>query len=633
MIELNDVSRSFGDKRVLDGITLQIENGITFLVGPSGAGKSTLAGIIGGIDRNFTGTVRIDGRAVSERSEAESYHALNTSIGFIWQNFHLIPSRTVSQNVALPLEIANDADEKTTLRALRSVGIENLAQQHVRSLSGGQRQRTAIARELAKSPAVIIADEPTSALDPQSAQDCMDSLRDVARGRCVIVVTHDESLIRPTDGLIRLSKGRVTESRAPKTSGTRSKRAARLPFRGTGIAGAARLALTSARHGIARCLTVIACALIVSTLAAPVLHGALSHKTDDALANIYQSYGDNALDISIVRSFMGAGGSQDKSAGPNVDVDQDTSGLFKRYADDPRVSGIYAMQTYDEIEVEIDGKTLHPQSSGSAPAFGRLVAGSAPAPNSNDVVVPQSVAKNLGIKNEDIIGKSIKFHASVTTWNGNDPIWKPVETTAKICGVVDTTMKMAYEGQSYEFELEDAFFFSPKTTMDMRKQAGLSSEPDFTIRPTSPKAMIEIKDELSAQGVVPLGNFELVENTVRLQEGTQSQSQTASAAVLAAAAALCLAVFAGVAWARKREIAIMRICGCSRVDMTLTLAFEGLFVAAGAGIASFAAGTILGGNAATWAIVACAGSAFAYLIQIATAALSNPFSVLKRARR
>ena len=633
MIELEHVCRAFGGKQALKDITLRIDSGITFLVGPSGAGKSTLAGVIAGTDRDFTGTLRIDGQDVTARSESESYHSLNTDIGFVWQSFHLISSRTAAENVALPLEISGEVDERAVAHALRAVGMEKLADRRVRELSGGQRQRVAIARELAKSPAAIIADEPTSSLDAENARGCMDVLRAIARERTVIVITHDESLITPEDGLIRLSKGSVVEKRCPKRAKAPRARKARRHFSGLDAAGAARLALSSIRHGALRCGAVLACTAAIAAIAAPVLGGAVEKRTDDALAGIYDSYGGSALDISIIESFTGAAGTGGENAGPDVDVSQDTTGLLEQYASDPRLEGVYAMQPYDEIEVEVEGKVYRPNPSGNAPVLDHLVAGSLPNPKGNEVVIPLSTAKGLGLSPDEAVGKTIAFKASITTWNENAPVWKPVETRAVVSGVADTTMKTPIEGETYEFEIEDAFFFSPEATTEMRAQAGLSGDPDFTLRPIDPESMIEIKDELSAKGVVPLGNFELVEHSIRLQEGTRGQSQTASATLLVAAGALSLAVFAGATWARRREGAILRICGCSRSDLARSIAMEGAMVIAVSALLGAGIGSVAGAGALTGAATSAATAACAYVVQIAASALENPFSILKRARR
>lgn len=633
MIELEHVCRSFGSKQALKDVTLRIGNGVTFLVGPSGAGKSTLASVIAGMDRGYTGILRIDGRDIATRSEAEAYHALNTGIGFVWQGFHLVSSRTVAENVALPLELAGDVDERSITRALRAVGMEKFAGRRVRELSGGQRQRVAIARELAKDPAAIIADEPTSALDPENARACMDALRAIAQERSVIIVTHDESLISPEDGLIRLAEGAVVERRDPKHAGASRGRKARRAFSGLDAATAARLALSAVRHGLLRCGAVLACAVAVSVVAAPVLTGAVSNQTDDALAAIYDSYGGSALDISIIDSFTGVAGTDGKDDGPDIDVSQDTTGLLERYAEDPRVKAVYTIQPYDEIEVELGGRTYRPASSGNAPVLDHLVAGSLPGPKGNEVVIPLSAAKGLGLSPEEAVGETLAFKATVTTWNGDEPVWKPVEMKAVISGVADTTMKTSFEGEVYEFEIEDAFFFSPGATTEMRAQAGLTGSPDFTLRPETPDAMIEIKDELSAKGIVPLGNFEVVESTVRLQEVTRAQSQTASATLLAASGALSLAVIAGATWARRREGAILRICGCSRGDLAWSVFAEGAMLVIAAALLGAGAGAIAGGSILTGAGVSALTVACAYAVQVAASALANPFSILKRARR
>ena len=207
---------------VLKGIDLQFDRGeFVSIVGESGGGKTTLMNIIGGLDRAFSGTVRVAGEALDHRQEKQLDTYRREMVGYIYQSYNLIPHLTVLDNVLMALDMTTLSSAERKARAqqlLAEVGLADQAKKHPRQLSGGQKQRVAIARALAVDPQIIIADEPTGALDSQNTQEVLEILDQIAkRGKLVIAVTHSEAVANYGTRVIRLADGKIVadERRRP----------------------------------------------------------------------------------------------------------------------------------------------------------------------------------------------------------------------------------------------------------------------------------------------------------------------------------------------------------------------------------------------------------------------------------
>jgi putative ABC transport system ATP-binding protein len=225
IIETEKLSKEFvrDEFRVvaLKDVTLTIEKGeFVVLMGPSGSGKSTLLHLIAAMDRPTSGSLRVLGHALAEMTDREIAHWRNEHIGFIFQQFNLIPVLTALENVELPLKLTNlnrTERREHAITALKLVGLEDRLDHLPRQLSGGQEQRVAIARAIVTDPALILADEPTGNLDATSAQEVRTILRRLNKefGKTIVIVTHDPAAAHDATVLHHLEKGQMTEVAIP----------------------------------------------------------------------------------------------------------------------------------------------------------------------------------------------------------------------------------------------------------------------------------------------------------------------------------------------------------------------------------------------------------------------------------
>jgi putative ABC transport system ATP-binding protein len=202
--------------RALDDVSLKVERGeVVLLMGPSGSGKTTLLSIMGCILKASSGSVKIQGREISQLSERQIPRVRLNEIGFIFQGFNLFPTLTAGENVELTLDLHGLRGKKARTRAgelLEQVGLIDKYKSYPADLSGGQKQRVAIARALAGEPEIILADEPTAALDSQSGRVVMRILKNLShdRDRAVVIVTHDNRVLEYGDRIVHIEDGQLS---------------------------------------------------------------------------------------------------------------------------------------------------------------------------------------------------------------------------------------------------------------------------------------------------------------------------------------------------------------------------------------------------------------------------------------
>jgi putative ABC transport system ATP-binding protein len=223
MIKIRNLCKSFqrpGEAmlKVLHEVDFSVDEGeFVAIVGPSGSGKTTLMNILGLLDRPDSGEYELQGKPVAKLSPEERARVRNEAIGFVFQQFHLLPRTTATENVELPMlySTRSDADiQKKAREALCRVGLEERLTHYPSELSGGQQQRVAIARAMVNDPSVVLADEPTGNLDQKSGRQIMELFRELNRnGSTILLITHDNAVANAASRIVHIDNGQLTEAR------------------------------------------------------------------------------------------------------------------------------------------------------------------------------------------------------------------------------------------------------------------------------------------------------------------------------------------------------------------------------------------------------------------------------------
>ncbi|WP_195254523.1 ABC transporter ATP-binding protein [Merdimmobilis hominis] len=217
ILQTKDLRKTYGageaEVHALDGVDLAVEKGeFVAVVGTSGSGKSTLLHMLGGLDRPTSGTVTVDGKELSTLKDEELTIFRRRKIGFVFQNYNLVPVLNVYENIVLPIQLdGSQPDEAYVGRIIVILGLQSKLQNLPNNLSGGQQQRVAIARALAAKPAIILADEPTGNLDSKTSQDVMGLLKVTSQtfSQTIVMITHNEEIAQMADRIIRIEDGRI----------------------------------------------------------------------------------------------------------------------------------------------------------------------------------------------------------------------------------------------------------------------------------------------------------------------------------------------------------------------------------------------------------------------------------------
>lgn len=220
ILETKDLQKIYGkgetEIRALDGVSFSVEKGeFVAIVGTSGSGKSTLLHMIGGLDVPSSGQVTVDGQELSHMNDEELTIFRRRNIGFVFQQYNLVPMLNVWENIVLPVRLDGRKPQKKYIHSIiRILGLEEKMESLPSALSGGQQQRVAIARALAAKPAILLADEPTGNLDSKTSQDVMGLLKMTGRQfhQTIVMITHNEEIAQTADRILRIEDGRLRSS-------------------------------------------------------------------------------------------------------------------------------------------------------------------------------------------------------------------------------------------------------------------------------------------------------------------------------------------------------------------------------------------------------------------------------------
>lgn len=216
MIEINEITKSYGSHdnkfQVLKGISTEInDGGFIVILGASGSGKSTFLNVISGLEYPDSGSVRYDGRDITKLSDHDLTAFRRQTVGFIFQQYYLLPNMTVEKNVRMGADLANNSDYREIIKAVR---LEEKLKKYPGELSGGEQQRVAVARALAKKPRVLFLDEPTGALDEQTGRQVLDYICRLQKEYkfTVVMVTHNLNIAEMANTVIQMNSGRILQS-------------------------------------------------------------------------------------------------------------------------------------------------------------------------------------------------------------------------------------------------------------------------------------------------------------------------------------------------------------------------------------------------------------------------------------
>ena len=219
ILETKNLKKYYGQEpnitRALDGVDVQVERGeFVSIIGTSGSGKSTLLNMLGGLDIPSSGSVKIGGREIGKMNDEQLTVFRRSNIGFVFQNYNLVPILNVYQNIVLPIELdGNKVDKSYVKEIIRLLHLEEKLDNLPNNLSGGQQQRVAIARALASKPAIILADEPTGNLDSRTSLEVMQLLKMTSTefSQTLVMITHNPELAQIADRMIHIEDGKIVE--------------------------------------------------------------------------------------------------------------------------------------------------------------------------------------------------------------------------------------------------------------------------------------------------------------------------------------------------------------------------------------------------------------------------------------
>ncbi|MFR3252118.1 MAG: ABC transporter ATP-binding protein [Eisenbergiella sp.] len=217
ILQTTDLKKYYGKEpnvtRALDGVTLSIEKGeFVAIVGTSGSGKSTLLNMMGGLDVPTSGKIVVDGKDLSALNDEQLTIFRRRKIGFVFQNYNLVPVLNVYENIVLPVELDGDKPDKKFMKeVVRMLALEDKLNNMPNNLSGGQQQRVAIARALVSKPAIVLADEPTGNLDSKTSSDVLGLLKTTSRKfhQTLVMITHNNEIAQLADRIVRIEDGRI----------------------------------------------------------------------------------------------------------------------------------------------------------------------------------------------------------------------------------------------------------------------------------------------------------------------------------------------------------------------------------------------------------------------------------------
>ena len=534
MIELNNISKKYGDQIVLDGFSYTFgENGITCLLGASGSGKSTLLNLLAGFDREYSGKILVDGQALSELSDEDLCEYRKHTIGFVFQEYHLLTGYTVLENILLAAELTcqdNAKNREWALSLLCRLNIEEKANEKIENLSGGQKQRVAIARALAGNPQVILADEPTGALDRKTADEIMAILSEIAKQSPVLIITHDRKICDYADEVVTIEDGKCRVWKEAK------KQAVTVLMQKEALPDVPVSMFKRALHnfkthlkrflGVSLAVTIAVCAILMSFSSQNIIEEKINHFEQK---NTAFSWGQILLKEN--------------------DKVEDVLSLLER---SPDIQQYYIQYPVPECKIEFGGHSL----SVSPKQFGSISNESmniGVMPRDGEIAITPSLAKQFAQDIRTLIGKEIVFSC------GN------FSRKLQISGI--------YSGSF------DDYYLDAKTEQELYGTLqGDESPVSVTYQVNGFDEVLEVVAQLTEQGIVPITAAKQVESLKETFLQLQTMFILVSVFIVVIALTISGMLLMKLARMRSGEIGLLMALGYHRGQIQKMLLWESLLL-------------------------------------------------------
>ncbi|MDF8369818.1 ATP-binding cassette domain-containing protein [Weissella paramesenteroides] len=591
-LELRDIHKSYylGKEEfpVLKGINLDFELGeFVSILGESGGGKSTLMNIIGGLDREFEGSITIDGQLLDHKQEKQLDEYRRGTIGYIYQSYNLISHLTVLENVMVSLEMTSLSQAEKVKHAtslLERVGLAEQIKKHPNQLSGGQKQRVAIARALASDPQIIIADEPTGALDSENTADVLRILDEIAaEGRLVIAVTHSQEVADHGTRIVHLADGQIDDDRRLREAYAVPEHDNRMTDRPLPASASYRNAYKHLTFSFWR-NSLIMLGTAIGLFAVMLFSG---------LGNGVKAYINDQVNSLANPTAITVTRYQDEEDG-NSGIGQTTAGsgavdISKQMISDDQMKQIKHVKGAKKVQpgyqlagakakLQNQDYNLGTVQTWSATYQKKLVK-AGKVPGKNEILVDKkTVAKKFNTKNwQSVVGKTMQVTWMTVKADGRTPV--TITKDLKISGVIDAGKAGTANVVNYQ------------TVRSAYKEAGAATNALFaTVRVATPddvkpfqKRIAKLKgdDNKRLYSAVTVGSILDTINTI-VTLATNVLAAIAAISLVVSALMIIVTMFMSVS-ERTKEIGILRALGESKKDIRRLFTSESLLI----GLASF----------------------------------------------
>lgn len=532
MIKIKDITKKYGSNIILEHCSYEFpDTGIVCLMGPSGGGKTTLLNLLAGFDTDYSGVITVGGVRINEMNAHELCGYRRDNIGFVFQNYHLLPGYTVLENILLACDGGEDEKErqKKGKALLKRLGMEEKENQLSETLSGGQKQRAAIARALVNDPRIIFADEPTGALDRKTSTEIMTLLREISRDRLVVVITHDAKISEFADEVIQIKEKRIMEERPVSRNVSNEKpllQREKKPDKNTMVSKAVKNFKVHLKRYIAVSLAI----------------------SIGMLAFLFSLSFGNVMEHSILEF-------QEKNTAFNNGYIRGTDdGTILEYLkSDERIEHVYYQYKLENISLQMDGKSQVLAEKFPTPkATQGLSYGVMPGEEKNEIAITPSLAKKMTEDIKSLIGRELTLELDGASY------------TVTISGIYNAGY--------------DDFIVSPDIEQKLYEKLPKQDNYSINYDVKEFSDIVAVSNRLGLQG---LKSDNASDEVYALQNTFQSLGKlflVLSILILGIGLFICAVLLIKLQNTRYREVGLLSALGYSRQQITGMILQENLFL-------------------------------------------------------